>query len=230
MLAGAHHLEPRSIQGETADRRHTPPFGADLPAVQDKRGLTAGHGEVDISQDLGIQERPVELPVGVVDAVALTQRIQAVALAGVHLAGQCKRVRHLTQIAHRRDSALYACQLGVEEANIERCVVYDQLGTTNVVDKVFEDIRKSRFVGEELGGNAVYLDGSGVDLPLRLKILMEVVAGEAPIYQLHTADFDDPVPLLRLQTGGFGIQYDLTHRAQPSCPRPTNPRMARLAN
>jgi hypothetical protein len=54
--------------------------------------------------------------------------------------------------------------------------------------------------------------------------VVEAVAGVASIEQLDTTDFDDPVPLLRLQSGGFRIQYDLSHQRMP--PASSMPRLA----
>ncbi len=46
-----------------------------------------------------VEQRAVQLAMRVVDAVALAQRVEAVALAGVHLARQRQRVEHLQTAA-----------------------------------------------------------------------------------------------------------------------------------
>jgi hypothetical protein len=42
---------------------------------------------------------------------------------------------------------------------------------------------------------------------------MEVVSGKAAIHELDPGDLDDAVAQLRLEAGGFSVQYDLSHRA-----------------
>ena len=51
--------------------------------------MTARHGEVDLRQDARIEQGTVELATGIVDAVSLAEGIETIALAGVHLAGEC---------------------------------------------------------------------------------------------------------------------------------------------
>jgi hypothetical protein len=40
---------------------------------------------------------------------------------------------------------------------------------------------------------------------------MEIISRETALYHFHAADLNDAVALLRLQSRGFGIEYDLTH-------------------
>jgi hypothetical protein len=63
----------------------------------------------------------------VVDAQAVAQRIQAVALAGVHLLGHAQRVGHAAHEAGERGLA-EQLQFLVQEADVERGVVDDDFG------------------------------------------------------------------------------------------------------
>src|SRR5690606_30341070 len=56
-------------------------------AGQQQRGLATGHDQVDVCQDLGVEQGAVQITLGVVYAVALAQRIEAVALIGVLIPG-----------------------------------------------------------------------------------------------------------------------------------------------
>src|SRR5579863_1683887 len=48
--------------------------------------LTTRHRQIDVRQDLGIEERPVQAAAGVVDVVALAKGIKAVFLPGMQTA------------------------------------------------------------------------------------------------------------------------------------------------
>ena len=47
--------------------------------------------------------------------------------------------------------------------------------------------------------------------PLRVDVLVIDPTGRHVVQQFDRADLDDPVALLGVETGGFGIQNDLTH-------------------
>jgi hypothetical protein len=59
--------------------------------------------------------------------------------------------------------------------------------------------------------DAVHLDGARIDLAIGLDVLVVAVAGQAAVDHLDTADFDNAVPVCRLQAGGLGIQNNLSH-------------------
>jgi hypothetical protein len=40
---------------------------------------------------------------------------------------------------------------------------------------------------------------------------MEELAAPHAIYELDTSDLDETVSLLRIQSGGLGVDYDLSH-------------------
>ena len=147
--------------------------------------------------------------------VALAQRIEAVALARVHLARERQRVDHGAEVAHPARGARQALQLRVEERDVERRVVNDQLRAVDELEQLVDDLREARLLREELVGDAVHVLRGAVDRPVRAQVAMERAAGLAAIHQLDAADLDDAMSLLRLQPRGFGVEDDLAHeRAQ----------------
>jgi hypothetical protein len=78
------HAEPTGRYAQTAHRLPAQARLHVLLPAEMQAHLAAGHGQVDVGEDLRIQQRAVQVAVGVVDAVALAQGIQAVALAWMH--------------------------------------------------------------------------------------------------------------------------------------------------
>ena len=81
----------RRIAARYACRRHRAARTASSSASEFCR---TRHRQIDIRQDPRIQQRAVQLAVRIVDRITLAQRVQAIALAGVHLARQRQRVEH----------------------------------------------------------------------------------------------------------------------------------------
>ena len=73
--------------------------------VERQRALPAGHGEIHVDENPGVEQRAVQFALGVVDAVALAERIETVALSGMQAARQRERVEHLADLQRRRDVA-----------------------------------------------------------------------------------------------------------------------------
>ena len=48
--------------------------------ILEQTRLPAGHGEIDVGQNLGVEQRAVQRATGIVHAVALAQRIEVVLL------------------------------------------------------------------------------------------------------------------------------------------------------
>ena len=161
--------------------------------------------------------------VRVLDVVAAAQGIQAVALPRMHLPRHHQGVGDLAQRG-RGQPVGQARELRVDKANVEGRVMDDHLGAAQVVGKLRRHILEMRLVGKKLVGDAVHLDRRLVDLAIRLQVHVEIVPGQAAVDHLDATDLDDTVPLLRLQAGGFSIQYDLAlvlfvHRQSSSMPR-----------
>ena len=172
----------------------------------------------------------MQVALGVVHVVALAQGVEVVALPRVLAAGHDQGIHHGAQLADGRAGGFLALQLRFQETQVERCVVDDQLRAANKLDEIRGDVLEQGLVGEEFIGDAVYFYGALVDFPPGVDVLVEMVAGKTAVFQLHTAYFDDTVPLGDFQAGGFGIQHDLPHARAPSPTRAPNSSMPRLAN
>ena len=103
----------------------------------------------------------------------------------------------------------------IEKAHVERRIVNNQLGATHEIQKVLAHIGKARLVRKILVGDPVNLDRALVYFPVRLQVLVIMRTRQAPVDDLDTADFDDPMALTGLQTGGFRIQHYLSHSGTP---------------
>ena len=102
-------------------------------------------------------------------------------------------------------------QLRVQELDVERGVVDDELRAAHVLEKLGGDLGEARLVLEELVGDAVDAQRALLHCPLGVDVAVEMVPGEAPGDQLDAADLDDPVPEPRVETGRFGVEDDLSH-------------------
>src|SRR5699024_3627792 len=102
-----------------------------------------------------------------------------------------------------------------EKADVECGVVDDQLGTVDETEKFLDHIDEMRLVEQEVVTDAGDFARALVNGSVRIEIRMKVATARTSLDQLDRTDFDDPVPLARLQTGGFGIQHNLTHHEPP---------------
>src|SRR5690606_16247038 len=211
------------LRGRPHHRQHRPVLrveATDLPGLvgaalgplsrQYQRRLAAGHDQIDIRENLGVQQRAVQLPLGVVHPVALAQGVQGVALSGMLVPGQQQGIHYRTVVGHATVTAK-PLQLGIDEAHVERGVVDHQLGAADEVHELVGHVGEQRLVRKKLVGDPVDLEGALFHLPLGIDVDMEVPAGQAPVEQLDTADLDDAMSFPYLDTRGFGIQNDRTH-------------------
>ncbi|MNN56204.1 hypothetical protein D3C81_1711210 [compost metagenome] len=154
----------------------------------------------------------MQLAVGVVDVVALAQGVQAVALARVALAGHHQGVEHRAVVADVAALGLpQQGELVVDEANVERRVVDDQLGALDELEELVGDVLEARLAHQVFVGDAVHRDGAFIHFAVGLQVDVEVATGQAPALQFDAADLDDPVAIGDRHAGGFCIQYDVTH-------------------
>ena len=84
-------------------------------------------------------------------------------------------------------------ELRVEEGDVERGVVNDQLGTADEVEQFGGDLPELRLVLQELGSQAMHLERARVALPLGIEVVVEVAICQPAVDELHGADLDDPV-------------------------------------
>ena len=145
-----------------------------------------------------------------IDAIAGAERVEAVLRAGMQLA------RHLHCAAHARHVERRAAstrQLGIDEAEVERCVVRDQRRVAQEFDQLVDASREQGFVRQELDRQAVHGFGGGGHVALGIEIGVERDPALAPVDQFDAPDFDQPVPGFGIEPRGFGIENYLTHRS-----------------
>jgi hypothetical protein len=147
----------------------------------------------------------------VVDVQPPAQHVQAVALAGKLLARQRHRVEHAGAAGKPVRSEAGACQLGIEEADVERGVVRDDLGAVDEREELRRDLGKARLVQQELVADAGDRPRALVDGAIGIALVVERATGGPMLHQLHAADLDHAMPPLDFKAGGFGVEDDLAH-------------------
>lgn len=60
-------------------------------------------------------------------------------------------------------------------------------------------------------GQPVYFYSGLINIAIGIQVAMEISAGQPSVVYLYATDFDNPVPLFRIETSGFCVQYDLSH-------------------
>src|SRR5690606_32766052 len=142
---------------------------------------------------------------GIVDAVAPAQGVEAVGPGRVAAPGDVERVGGLLAGQFRPAQSL---QLGIEKGHVEGRVVYHQRGAVDEGKELVGNGGIDRLVGKELRRQAMDGEGAGRYVALGIDKAVEGPAGGDVIDKLDTADLDDPMPLLRLQAGRFGVEYN----------------------
>ena len=173
--------------------------------------LTASHGQIDLGQESGIKQGTVQIAARTVDLIALAQRIQGVALPGMTATGQDQAIEDRAEVSDARGLGPPLLQLMVEKSHVEGGVVDDELGTTDVGEKLLGDIGEARLVAEEGIGDAVDIEGTLLHVAIGLQVAMEVIARRPPLHQFDAANLDDAMAIAGFQAGGFRIKDDLTH-------------------
>jgi hypothetical protein len=176
-----------------------------------QRTLPARHGEVHLEQQVGVEQRAVQVAMRVVHRVTLAERIESVALARVHLPRHLQRIEHRAMVADPAWRVRQPSEFGIEERDVERRVVDDELRAAQELHQLDGDLRKPRLPSEKLGGQAVNQQCARVDFPLGTQVAMEHPAGAASVHDLDAADLDDAMALLGFETGGLSVEDDLAH-------------------
>ena len=139
------------------DRRHARFAAATHARGKAEVGLPrADQLDIDLGQQLGVEQRAVLDPLGVVDLVARAEIVEPVRAAGMLAARQHQRVDQ-PLARHRR--LLGALELGIEEAEIEHGVVRDQRRVAEEFDQLFHLVREQRLVLEEIDAEPMHLEG-----------------------------------------------------------------------
>ena len=165
-------------------------------------------------EQLGIQQCPVHRPVRVVDAETFAQRVEAVALAGEHLARQRQRVDQ-SRVRLRATGGFRDPEFGVEEGDVERRVVDDPLGAAREREELRRYVAKTGLALEIVPRHPVDFGRAGVDLPFRIQSEVHGAARRPTVDQLQRGDLDDAVALPRIEARGFGVDDDLAHGDRP---------------
>ncbi len=97
-VAGQQHLQRRPLGRQLQALLEVARLGR--LETEPQVALAAGHGQVDVGQDLGVEQRAVQAAAAVVHFVALAQGVEAVALARVQVAGQFQGVQHADVVSH----------------------------------------------------------------------------------------------------------------------------------
>jgi hypothetical protein len=101
----------------------------------------------------------------------------------------------------------------VDETDVKWRVMDDEFRTPDKLQEISRDVGKAWFVGQKLVAYPMHFPGACIDIAVRLDVLMVGVAGDPPVHQFDTADFNNPVTVGWFQTRGLGIKYDLSHRS-----------------
>ena len=113
--------------------------------------------------------------------------------------------------------ALDGGQFGIDEFGIKRGVVNQDRRTVDEFEQIVGNGFEQRFVAEKFGGQAMHRERTFVRIALRIEVMMKVSAGELAIDHFNRADFHQFVSQFRLKTGGFRIEYDVTHVYSSFC-------------
>ena len=155
--------------------RPRPPSRCRSAGLEPERGLAAAHGEVHVREDARIEQRAVQVAAGVVDAVALAERVEAVALAGMHAPRERERVADAAVIGNPR-RAPCGRELGVQEADVELRIVDHELGVVHEGEEFLHHIDEGRLRLEELVRDAMDGERAGLHLAAGPQVAMPVPA------------------------------------------------------
>lgn len=192
--------------------------------------LPARHGQVDVGQQFGVEQRAVQLAVRIRDAVAVAQGVERVALTWVHFLRLHQGIDHAKHLLmHGRQ--VQALEFRVQEADIERRIVDDQFGVGDVGTELVGNFREFRLVAEEFRRQSVDGQRALFRVALGIDVMVKIIPRQHAVVQLDRPDLQDAVARARVQAGGFSIENNLTHgrfsrkskkrRAQYSKPVPS---------
>ena len=173
-------------------------------------GLTGPqHLDIDVGQELAVDQGAVLVAHGGVDAIALAQGVEA------RLGAWVLAPRHGERIddpAHRYRSELETGQFVIEEIDIEIGVVDHERRVADEIHEVARELVKTRLVPEELGRDAMHLEGAFRHVAVGIEVGVPLAARGKPVDQLQATDLDDPVASLGIKPRRFRVQYDLAQQ------------------
>jgi len=130
----------------------------------------------------------------------------------VHLSRKQQRVEDLAVLAHPATRLGQPRQFRVEECEVERRIVDNELSALDELEQLRGDVSEARLPAKELGGEAVHLQRPRVDLAVRAEVTMEDAPCPPAVHDLDAADLDDAMPEFGLEARRLGVEDDLTHQ------------------
>ena len=203
----------QDTQSRAGNRRGDPRAGHlfDRLQRQSKIALPRGHGQIHVGQQVRMNQGPVQFTMLVVHAKSPAQRIQVVLLPWKLLASQLQGIENSRMVGKATQRRIDEPQFRIEEADIEARVMRNDFRAGNKAEECLDHISEAWLVEEEAVLNAMHCTRTFIDRAIRVQIHMPGAATRAPLEQFDTTDLDDPMAFPDLESGRFGIQYDLSH-------------------
>jgi len=164
--------------------------------------------DIDLSQQLGIEQGAVLGTARIVDGVARTEIVKPVRDARMLAPRQQQRI---DQPVPRNHGPFDAVELGIDEADVEGCVVDHQRGVADEFQEAVDDMGKQRLVGQKFTGKPMHGEGLGRHVALGIEVPVKGLPGRHAVENLDAADLDQPIAAQGIETGGFGIENDFAH-------------------
>ena len=93
-----------------------------------------------------------------------------------------------------------------------RLLLIDQRRLPDEGDQLIGDLGKSRLVLQEGGRKAMDRKGFGRHVALGIDVAVKTTSGRDVVDEFDARDFDDTMPLVRIEACRFGIEDDLAHQ------------------
>lgn len=164
--------------------------------------------KIDFGEQLGIEQRPVLVAGGIVDAETAAKRIERVVGTREAAARQFDRVERPGWSEGRMASP---AEFGIQELHVEGGIVDHETALADESEEVCRDGGEDRLVGQEVAAEPMNGKSLGRHVALRVDIGVKDAARRHMVEKLDRADLDDTVALHRIEAGGLGIENDLTH-------------------
>ena len=109
---------------------------------------------------------------GIANCKSFTEGIQGIAFTREHLARVDECVNHIAGMGSKRGS-FEKGKLTIQEAQIKRCIVNNQLSISNKLNQIFRDLCKDGFIRSKGAREAMYSIGARIDVALWLDVLVK---------------------------------------------------------
>ena len=88
----------------------------------------------------------------------------------------------------------YEAELVIDERDVERGIVDDQLPTLDKLEQLVRDLFELRLIAQEFGAQTMHAHRRFLAFALRIDIAVEMGIGQAAVHDFDRGDFDDAVP------------------------------------